>query len=111
MYEFCPEHGERFVPIGDFTKYWCCVYRCPTPNCPGYIEIADAQCLPVLIRLDMGVIPKMEAASLAVLEVAFGRIKWIDYKTVSSIFLERTVLDCYRKQNEYRVVRSDGTVS
>lgn len=92
MYEFCPEHGERLVPVGNFTKHWCHVYRCPAPNCPGYIEVGSPRWLPVLIRLDIGVLPKLEAATPAVLEEAFGRIKWIDYKTISTIFFEKTVL-------------------
>ena len=108
MYEFCPEHGQQFSSVGDFTKYWCRVYRCPVPNCPGYIEIADPRAA-LLIQLDLGVLSKLEVASPAILEEAFGRMRWIDYKTVSSIYFEKTVLGSYRKGEEYRIVYPDGS--
>ena len=109
MYDFCPEHGERLLSIGDFTKFWCRVYRCPAPNCPGYIEVSNPNWLPLLIRLDIGVLPKLEASSQPVIEEAFGRIKQIDYKTVSTVFFEHTLLGCYRKREEYRVLYPDGS--
>lgn len=108
MYEFCPEHGQRFCPIGDFTKYWCRVYRCPAPNCPGYIEIGDPRAQ-LLIQLELGVLSKLEVASAAILDEAFGRIRSIDYKTVSIIYFEKTVLGSYRKGEEYRIVWPDGS--
>jgi hypothetical protein len=109
MYAFCPKHGERLISVGEFTKYWCVIYRCPAQNCPGYIEVADSRWPSTLIQLDIGVLARLEDASPAQLEEAFARIKRIDYKTVSSIFFEHTVLGSYRSRDEYRVIYRDGS--
>lgn len=107
MYQFCPEHGDRFSEIGDFRKYWARVLKCGEPRCPGYIEIADAQWEYPLLQLQAGVLSALETATPAILEDAFNRVKRIDYKTISIIFFEHTLLGCYRRRDEYKVLYRD----
>jgi hypothetical protein len=41
--------------------------------------------------------------SLQLIEMAVSRIKHIDYKTVSIVFFEHTILGVYTQEKEYKV--------
>ena len=99
MFKFCPEHGQR-LNSHIFTDYWCTLHECPVSTCPGYIHVGDPQWISPLLRLESGVLRAVKSASPRTLDVAFDRIKRIDYKTVSIVDFESTILGCFKHPGE-----------
>lgn len=60
-------------------------------------------------RLDLGVSKKILTADDALLRTAVERIRQIDYKTVSTVGFEHTLLGCYDPSRTYRIVYPDGS--
>jgi len=93
MFTFRPEHGDRLSEL-PLTKYWCTLLECPESTCPGYIQVGDPQWVYPLLQLTTGVLPALKTASPQMLDEAFERIERIDYKTVSIVRFEQTILGC-----------------
>ena len=107
----CPHCGRELIEVGQFTQYWCTLYECSSGSCPDYLLVADIRNVYPLQELQTGVKAKLFQADAELRQVAFSRIKHIDYKTVSIIFFEHTLLDCYRAESEYRVLYPDGSAA
>ena len=56
-----------------------------------------------LLQLDRG-IARMTEADENLLRLSFSRVKHIDYKTVSIVAFEQTLLSCYISDRDYDVV-------
>jgi hypothetical protein len=107
MYRFCPVTGEPLRTVGDFRRYWCEVYE---STAGGYLRVGS-QYSDLLIPLEVGVLDKITKASPELLDDAFNRIRRIDYKTVSIVAFEQTLLGCYRQKDDYVVLYPDGSRS
>jgi hypothetical protein len=94
MYKYCPVTGELLKEIGDFRRYWCNVYESAAG---GYIRVVGQQS-DLLIPLQIGVLDRIKKASPELLDEAFNRIRHVDYKTVSVVDFEHTLLGCYRQK-------------
>ena len=105
MYKFCPVTGEPLRTIGNFRQYWCEVFE---STAGGYLRITDSHS-DLLIPLQIGVVDRIKKASAELLDEAFNRIRRIDYKTVSIVAFEHTLLGCYRQQDDYQIVYPDGS--
>ena len=93
MAKYCLHTGEELVSVGDFREHWCIVYK---SSAAAYIEVADAGKGDYpLLELQRGVIDKLESAAPDLLELAFSRLKPIDFRTISVLAFEHTLLGCY----------------
>lgn len=105
---YCPNCGKELEVVRDVPKFWAQILRCPDTK-EGFLFVDGEGWIFHLIPLDIGVLEKVEASSSAHLEMALDRIKRIDYKTISSLGFEHTLLDCYDPKRMYRVVYPDGS--
>ena len=62
-----------------------------------------------LLRLEPGVERKIQDVDSSVLKLAAERIRQIDYKTVSIVDFEHTILGCFDSSRRYRVLYPDGS--
>jgi hypothetical protein len=106
---YCSICGGRLVEIRDLSSHWAQAYRCSTSNLHAFMKIIDARWIFPLVELQTGVADALERASEDTLRLAFSRIKQVDYRTVSLLFFEHTLLGCYDPAREYRVVYPDGS--
>ena len=103
---FCPTCGGELRAIPYMAElWWAQPYRCARDEGHTYINILDERWVYPLLPLERGVAEAFESADEETLRAACGRIKRIDYKTVSIVFFERTLLGIYEgAEREYRVV-------
>ena len=106
---YCSNCGGFLETLRDLSAYWAEAYRCSTDRNHTFIRIIDSRWIYPLLNLQMGVADAINEASEETLKLAFSRIKRIDYKTVSVVFFEHTLLHCYDETQGYRVVYPDGS--
>ncbi|WP_017159544.1 hypothetical protein [Xanthomonas phaseoli] len=97
MPKFCSECGSELREVGDFRSCWFSVYEC-TSGAPlhDFIAIGDAQRVFPLLPLSLGVKQRLVGAEPSLITLAASRIQTIDYKTVSIVQFEHTLLGCYK---------------
>ncbi len=100
---YCPNCGSELKEVGDFSKFWFKAYKCKKSN-DSFIEVMDMRWIYPLQNLEKGIIQTLETTDDATIEKAFSRIKRIDYKTISIAFFEKTILNIYDENEEYKVI-------
>lgn len=107
MTYYCPMTGE---PLAEFplpAKYWC---RLLYSSRQAYLVVSDTKWGDSpLFPLQLGVFDKLREAQVELLDLAFRRIRRIDYRTVSITDFEHTLLHCFDPKNTYRIVYPDGS--
>ena len=104
MSNYCQRCGSEMAQVKLLAHLWIAFYKCPMTT-DAYLEIADPRWIYPLQILESGVLEKALVAWDELLELAAQRIKVIDYKTVSIIFFEKTLLGNYRAAEEYESAR------
>jgi hypothetical protein len=74
-----------------------------------FLEVADARWIYPLQRLDPGVGRRIQEADEKRIEEAVPRIRNIDYKTVSIVGFEHTIMGSFDPKATYRIVYPDGS--
>jgi len=98
--KYCTHCGSKLKQVGDFASLWFLIYECPNgEHCPDYIEVGDSRWIFPLLELQANVKKCLLSANSDLVQLAATRIKQIDYKTVSIIGFEHTLLGCYRDEN------------
>lgn len=98
MRRYCTHCGRELREVGDFRSHWITVYECPSEAVlHDFMEVGDPRWVFPLLDLSVGVKDRLVVAEQAVLKRAVSRIRMIDYKTVSIIAFEQTLLGCYRE--------------
>jgi hypothetical protein len=93
MAKYCPECGQSLVESRVVPKYWTRILRCPSAGCGSYLEMTDMRWGEYgLQRLQMGVPEKVDSATEDQLELALSRVSAIDYRTISIVGFEHTML-------------------
>jgi len=103
MNKYCQRCGSELEQVKLVAHLWIAFYKCPKA-CDTYLEVANPRWIFPLQALERGVLQKALTASDELLKVAAERIKFVDYKTVSIVFFEKTLLGIYRDEEEYKVV-------
>ena len=103
MRKYCQRCGSELEQVKLVAHLWIAFYKCPQA-CDAYLEVADPRWIFPWQILEPGVLQKALAASDESLRLAAERIKFIDYKTVSSVFFEKTLLGIYKEGEEYEIV-------
>ena len=82
--------------MGDFRSHWITVYECPS-DLPlhDFMEVGDPRWVFPLLGLNLGVKERLVDADPSLIDIAVSRIKMIDYKTVSIVGFEQTLLGVY----------------
>ncbi len=62
-----------------------------------------------LLKLQPDVFEMLSQAPQELIDLAFGRIRRIDYRTVSIMDFEQTLLGCFDPSRTYRIVSPDGS--
>lgn len=109
MNEHCPDCGAKLTEPRDIRTYWLRLLKCPSCLHGDFLEVADSRWIYPMLRLELGVSLKVLAADDVLLRTASERIRQIDYKTVSIIDFEHTILGCYDPNRSYRIVYPDGS--
>lgn len=109
MNNHCPDCGAKLEELCDLRKYWLRLLKCPCCVGGDFLEVADARWIYPMLRLDLGVSNAIQDADDTLMKTAVQRIKTIDYKTVSIIGFEHTLLGCYDSSRYYKIVYSDGS--
>lgn len=109
MNNHCPDCGSSLVEGRDLTAYWLRILRCPSCESCDLLEVADMRWIFPLLRLEPGVREKIEEADSETMKLATQRIRQIDYKTVSIIDFEHTLLGYFDETRRYRVIYPDGS--
>jgi len=95
MTRYCPACGSHLNEVGDFRRFWFSVYVCSANPLHEFLYIADARWIYPLLNLQTGVLKALQSVNEATIELAVSRLKFIDYKTVSIVDFEHTLLGCY----------------
>lgn len=106
---YCPECGDKLKEIRDLREFWAEAYRCRGQESQTFLKVIDQRWVYSPLALERGVAEAIEDADEETLRLAFSRIKRIDYKTISIVSFEYTLLGCYDPDREYRVVYPDGS--
>ena len=96
MPKHCSNCGLELREVGDFRSHWITVYECPS-DLPlhDFMEVGDPRWVFPLLGLNLGVKERLVNADPSLVELAVSRIKMIDYKTVSIVGFEQTLLGVY----------------
>lgn len=96
MSRYCSHCGLELREAGDFRRYWITVYQCPsTLPLHDFLEVGDPRWIFPLLNLDLGVKDRLVDAESSLVELAVSRIRMIDYKTVSIVGFEHTLLGTF----------------
>ena len=100
MPRYCSHCGLELRRVGDFRSYWLTVYECPS-EAPlhDFLEVGDVRWVFPLLDLGLGVKDRLTHAEVSLIKLAVSRIRTIDYKTVSIVGFEHTLLGCYRESD------------
>ncbi len=96
MPKYCSNCGLELREVGDFRSHWITVYECPS-DLPlhDFMEVGDPRWVFPLLGLNLGVKERLVDADPSLIDIAVSRIKMIDYKTVSIVGFEQTLLGVY----------------
>jgi hypothetical protein len=103
MSQYCQRCGSELEQVKEVVPLWLTFYQCPK-SCAAYLEVAHPNWIFPLQKLEYGVLEKALTASDELLALAAERIKIVDYKTVSIMLFEKTLLGMYRKEEDYKIV-------
>ena len=106
MKHFCPHCGNELLRLRMFHRHCSSLYRCSSESFRNFLEIVGTHHSYPLLNLDNGVAEILVDASEEIIDRAFIKIKYIDYKTISILYFEQTLLGFYQNK-EYQIVRSD----
>ena len=106
MDAFCPNCGKILIELRFLPKYQARVYKCFARPTDCFVEILSARNVYPLQILDSKATEILVSAPEDLLDLAFKRIKYIDYKTISIVYFEQTLLGAYRDK-EYKIVYPD----
>ena len=92
-YGFCPDCGHELDILPTPNGTWLLAYRCSYLEChKTYIEILDARNIYPLIETYPNIPETLLDATEDLRKLAISRIKKYDFKTVSIVDFERTLL-------------------
>ncbi|WP_184413986.1 hypothetical protein [Xanthomonas translucens] len=104
MSRYCSHCGLELREVGDFRRYWITVYQCPsTLPLHDFLEVGDPRWIFPLLNLDLGVKDRLVDAESSLAELAVSRIRMIDYKTVSIVGFEQTLLGTFSEPGKAAV--------
>ncbi|CAN5896538.1 hypothetical protein BH11VER1_BH11VER1_02390 [soil metagenome] len=106
---FCYQCGSQLLLTRKFEKLWIDLFECPQACEPGYLYIYDKKWIIPLQVLSPGVPQRLKEISLEEAERSLNRLRQIDYKTISIVAFERTILGSYDPKKDYRIVYPDGS--
>ena len=107
MKHFCPYCGNELLRLRMFHRHCSSLYRCSSESFRNFLKIVGTHHSSYpLLNLDNGVAEILVEASEEIIDRAFIKIKYIDYKTISILYFEQTLLGFYQNK-EYQIVRSD----
>ncbi|WP_369935911.1 hypothetical protein [Xanthomonas tesorieronis] len=99
MSRYCSHCGLELREVGDFRSHWITVYECSsTLPLHDFLEVGDPRWIFPLLNLDLGVKDRLVDAEPSLVELAVSRIRMIDYKTVSIVGFEQTLLGAFSEQ-------------
>ena len=94
---YCTHCGSQLRPVGDFGALWFTIYECPSESpLHDFMEVGDARLIFPLLDLGVGVKHRLFESDSDLVKLAASRIKQLDYKTVSIVGFEQTILGGYR---------------
>jgi hypothetical protein len=102
MNKYCQQCGSQLEQVKLVVHLWIAFYKCPKA-CDTYLEVAHPDWRFPLQILSLGVLQQALSASDELLNLATERIKVVDYKTVSIMLFEKTLLGIYSGE-EYKIV-------
>ena len=96
MPRHCSHCGLELREVGDFRSHWITAYECPS-GLPlhDFLEAGDPRWTFPLLDLSLGVKDRLLSADPSLVALAASRIRMIDYKTVSIVGFEQTLLGVY----------------
>ena len=95
--KYDPDTGQKLVPIKIINGYWISIYENQETE-TSYLYLLDMKWEYPLIKLNPGVSNKIKIADTETIKLACSRIKRIDYKTISTVDFEHTLLGCYKEK-------------
>jgi len=96
MSRYCSHCGLELREFGDFRSHWITVYECPSElPLHDFLEVGDPRWIFPLLDLNLGVKDRLTNADPSLVELAVSRIRMIDYKTVSIVGFEQTLLGTF----------------
>jgi hypothetical protein len=105
----CPDCGFQLEEPSDLKRHWLRLLKCKRCVEGWFLEVADPQWIYPMQRLDPGVGRRINDADESKIEEAASRIMRIDYKTVSIIGFERTLMGSFDPTSTYKIVYPDGS--
>ncbi|WP_343205891.1 hypothetical protein [Rhodanobacter sp. MP1X3] len=100
MTRHCSHCGLALHEVGDFRAHWISVFECPSgASLHNFVEVGDPRWIFPLLDLSLGVKDRLVDADQALVKLAVSRIRMIDYKTVTIIGFEQTLLGCYKESS------------
>ena len=98
MTRHCSHCGSKLTSVGDYHSLWFTVFECSSgADFHDFMEVGDARLVFPLLDLGLDVKRRLLESNMALVRLAASRIKRIDYKTVSIIGFEQTILGSYRE--------------
>jgi hypothetical protein len=92
-YSFCPYCGHDLNPLTAPNDAWLIPYRCSYIEChKTYIEVLDMRNIYPLLETFPNIPETLLEAHEGLQKLALSRIRLYDYKTVSIIDFEKTLL-------------------
>lgn len=88
---YCQKCGGELEQLKFCAPLWVAFFKCNTCG-QSYLQVADPRWIYPLLFLELGVLEKARAASDEQLEAAAAKIQTVDYKTVSIVGFEKTLL-------------------
>ena len=97
MSRYCCHCGALLREFGDCRANWVSVFECTDrPNVHNFIWVAHTKWDFPLLELGLGVKEKLADSTESQVKLAVSRLRIVDYKTVSIVGFEHTLLGCYR---------------
>lgn len=101
MSRYCSHCGLALGEVGDFRSHWLTVYACPSGHpLHAFVEVSDARWVFPLLDLSAGVKERLLGADPALVQLAVSRIRMVDYKTVSIVGFEQTLLGTHPEDGD-----------
>lgn len=99
-WRYCPQCGAKLDELSVPARLWLKACRCSSVGSCGafYLEKIDGRNIYPLVVTYPNIPDILKTASQQVLDLALSRIRIIDYKTVSLVDFERTLLGVYEKE-------------
>jgi len=98
MKHFCPCCGNELLRLRKFDRHNANLCRCASESFRNFLEIVVTHCNYPLQNLENGVAEILMEASEEIIDRAFIRMKSIDYKTISIVDFEQTLLSIHQNK-------------